>query len=123
MRKRGIPYVRSFGGGGGDPMSNEDFVVRESIDRLFALAALLEDKATQARETALNLQWTLNQYYAMVDLEQSIDDPRKISQFSNELDTFIARIEITDAAKAIIDNADPVAEMIRIWKRQRKLGA
>lgn len=122
MRKRGIPYVRSFGGGG-DPMSNEDFVVRESIDRLFALAALLEDKATQARETALNLQWTLNQYYAMVDLEQSIDDPRKISQFSNELDTFIARIEITDAAKAIIDNADPVAEMIRIWKRQRKLGA
>lgn len=110
-------------GGGGDPMSNEDFVVRESIDRLFALAALLEDKATQARETALNLQWTLNQYYAMVDLEQSIDDPRKISQFSNELDTFIARIEITDAAKAIIDNADPVAEMIRIWKRQRKLGA
>jgi hypothetical protein len=109
--------------GGGNSMNNEDFVVRESIDRLFALAALLEDKATQARETALNLQWTLNQHYAMVNLEQSLDDPRKISQFSNELDTFIARIEVTDTAEAIINEADPVAEMMRIWKRQRELGA
>jgi hypothetical protein len=105
-------------------MSNENWLAQESIDRLFALATFLEQKSREAREAALNLQWTLQQHFTICALEKSINDPNQIATFAEDLDNFVARIEMTNAAEQILDQKpaqqNPVDEMVRIWSEVRK---